>query len=302
MQLPSLNAIRVFETAARLGSLKDAASEMGLTPSAVSRHIRALEDALGTELFTRGFREVTLTTRGEDYAHRLTEAFRIIETATEDASVRGQIRPNRARYIVLSGESSFVNLWLVDRLAKFRQLHPQIEFDISIATFDDNPKADLSIFSAFEEKNDPALKPLLPLYTMAVCAPSLLRAGRKLRMPADLIGHRLLHEGTTAWWEKWLAEEGVTAIDVKGGAVFHDPALAMREAVNGGGIALADTIMAEDLMKSGQLVTPFPIRHRLKAGYYLKQRPSAGSKPGVREFRAWLFAEIEQHKRDMRLL
>ena len=121
------------------------------------------------------------------------------------------------------------------------------------------------------------------------------------RRYADLAGHRLLHEGTTAWWEEWLAQEGVGDIDVKGGAVYHDPTLVIREAVNGGGVALADTIMAEDLMKRGHLVSPFPIRHRLTAGYYLKQKPSAGSKPGIRQFRDWLFAEIEQHKRDMQL-
>ena len=79
------------------------------------------------------------------------------------------------------------------------------------------------------------------------------------------------------------------------------PTLVMREAINGGGVALADTIMAEDLMKRGLLVSPFPIRHRIKAGYYIKQRPGAGSKPGIRQFRAWLLAEIEQHKREMRL-
>ena len=301
MALPSLNAMRVFETAARLGSLKDTATDWGLTPSAVSRHIRSLEDALGAQLFIRGFREVTLTTRGADYAHRLTEAFRIIETATEDASVHGQIRPNRSKYIVLSGESTFINLWLLDRLAKFRQLHPEFEFEVSTSSSDDNPKADLSVFSVFEEKTDPALNPLLPLSTMAVCSPSLLQGARPLKVPADLAGHRLLHEGTTAWWEEGLGQEGVGDIDVKGGAVYHDPTLVIREAVNGGGVALADTIMAEDLMKRGHLVSPFPIRHRLTAGYYLKQKPSADSKPGIRQFRDWLFAEIEQHKRDMQL-
>jgi LysR family glycine cleavage system transcriptional activator len=301
MTLPSLNAIRVFETAARLGSMKDAAAELGLTPSAVSRHIRVLEEALGTPLFTRGVREVTLTARGELYARRLTESFRIIEAATEDAGVQGQARPNRMKYIVLSGETSFINLWLIDRLPKFRRRYPDIEFEISTAITEENLKVDFSIFSAFEDQRDPSMKPLLPLTTMAVCAPSLLREDRPLQSPADLIHHRLLHEGTTVWWEDWLAWEGVTTVNIKGGAVYHDPTLTMREAINGGGVALADTIMAEDLIKRGQLVSPFPNRHRLKAGYYLKQRPSTASKPGNRQFRDWLLAEIELHKREMGL-
>ncbi len=77
MLLPSLNAIRVFEATARLGSLKAAAAELGLSPSAVSRHIASLEDTLGARLFTRGTRGVTLTGRGESYSHRVYDAFRL---------------------------------------------------------------------------------------------------------------------------------------------------------------------------------------------------------------------------------
>ncbi|MGQ3280502.1 MAG: LysR family transcriptional regulator, partial [Shinella sp.] len=96
MHLPSLNALRVFEATARLGSLKAAAAELALSPSAVSRHIGSLEDTLGAKLFVRGVRSVTLTSRGESYAHRLREAFRIIETATEEAAVHMQVRRGRS--------------------------------------------------------------------------------------------------------------------------------------------------------------------------------------------------------------
>lgn len=136
---------------------------------------------------------------------------------------------------------------------------------------------------------------------MPVCAPALLLGDRPLRHLADLAHHRLLHEGSTLWWEDWLAEEGVTGVNIKSGAVYNCPTLTMREAVNGGGVALADTVMAEDLIKRGQLVTPFPQRHRLQTSYYLKQRPGISGKPGIRPFRDWLFAEIELHKREMGL-
>lgn len=301
MLLPSLNAIRVFEAAARLGSLKAAAEELGLSPSVVSRHIRSLEDTLGARLFSRGIRAVTLTARGESYAHRLHEAFRIIETATQEAAVHTRVRPGRAHVITLGGESTFISLWLADRLEQFRRLHPEFEFEVSTSATNEIGDADIFIFSAFENHNDPFFKPLLPLTTMPVCSPDFLRGREPIRAAADLAGHRLLHEGATAWWEEWLAREGVAAPAIKAGAVFHDPVLLMREAVKGGGIALADTIMAEDLLRRGDLVAPLPQRHRLAAGYYLKQRPGAASKPGIRPFRDWLDEKIGEHRRFMAL-
>ncbi|MBN9221184.1 MAG: LysR family transcriptional regulator [Mesorhizobium sp.] len=301
MTLPSLNAARVFEAAARLGSLKDAAIEMKLTRSAVSHHIRSLEDALGAKLFNRGFRQVTLTTRGAYYARRLTEAFRMIEDATEEASVHSLARPRKSRHITLSCEPTFMNLWLADRLPKFRKLNADFEFEVSIHSANEDPKADLCIVFAFEDATDPLTKPLLSLSITPVCSPSLHRGEIPLRVPADLARHRLLHENTTIWWEQWLAQEGICDLDLKGGTLFHDPTLVIREAVNGGGVALADTIMSEDLLNQGLLVAPFPIRHGMAAGYYLRQRQGSANKPGVRQLREWLFAEIERHKQHMQL-
>lgn len=297
MQLPSLNAIRVFEAAARLGSLKAAAVEMGLSPSAVSRHIATLEDTLGSKLFVRGIRNVTLTARGESYAHRLHEAFRIIETATGEAAVHTRIRQNRSSVITLSGEATFISLWLVDRLEEFRKLHPELEFEVSTSFVNDIGDADIFIFSELENHTDPSFKPLLPLTVLPVCSPVLLAGERPIRAVADLAQHRLLHEGTTAWWEEWLAREGVSApAAVRRGVTYHDPLLILREAVKGGGIALADTIMVEDFLRRGELVAPLPNRHRVNAGYYLRQRVGAGSKSGIKQFRDWMDLKIEEHK------
>lgn len=302
MQLPSLNAIRVFEAAARLGSLKAAAVEMGLSPSAVSRHIATLEDTLGAKLFVRGIRNVTLTARGESYAHRLHEAFRIIETATGEAAVHTRIRQSRSSVITLSGEATFISLWLVDRLEEFRKLHPELEFEVSTSFDNDIGDADIFVFSELENHNDPSFKPLLPLTVLPVCAPSLLAGERPIRTVRDLVEQRLLHEGTTAWWEEWLVREGVSASTaVRSGVTYHDPLLILREAAKGGGVALADTIMVEDLLRRGDLVAPLPNRHRVNAGYYLRQRVGAGSKPGIKQFRDWLNLKIEEHKRIMGL-
>jgi LysR family glycine cleavage system transcriptional activator len=304
MALPSLNAIRAFEAAARLLSFKDAAEELRLTPSAVSRHIRSLEQALGVPLFARGFRQVQLTDKAQAYARRLTDAFAIIADATDEISAHGTGRKRRQKRVTLSINAAFMNLWLADRLPRFRAACPECELEVSI--HDDrgqggNPRADLRILFNAGNDDDPSHLTLVSLIVLPVCAPSLTKGPAALRKPADLARHRLLHENTTAWWEEWIAGERVTGVDPKAGAIFHDPSLAIREAVNGGGVALADNIMVEDLLARGVLVTPFPIRRRIPSRYVLAVRPGAASLAGVKQFRQWLLSEIARHKRAMQL-
>lgn len=303
MALPSLNAVRAFEAAARLMSFKDAAEELKLSPSAVSRHIRTLENALGLELFERNFRQVQLTEKAVHYARRLSEAFKIIQDSTEEISVYGPARRRKLKRVTLSINATFMNLWLADRLARFRGAYPDCELEVSI--HDDsgkggNPHADLRILFTSNDLDDPSLTPLVSLFIIPVCAPALTRGAKALRKPSDLSKHRLLHENTTAWWEEWISGEGVTAVDPKAGALFHDPSLAIREAVNGGGVALADNIMAEDLLARGMLVAPFPIKRPIPNCYCLAQRAGASSLLGVKQFRQWLLGEIARHKRVMK--
>ncbi len=304
MALPSLNAIRAFEASARLLSFKDAAEELGLSPSAVSRHIRTLELALGVELFERNFRQVQLTEKATYYASRLTDAFKIIHDTTEEISAYGPARRRKLKRVTLSINATFMNLWLADRLARFRIAHPDCEIELSI--HDDsgkggNPRADLRVLFTSNEIDDASLTPLISLIIIPVCAPALTKGAKALRRPADLAKHRLLHENTTAWWEEWIVGEGVKGVDPKTGAIFHDPSLAIREAVNGGGVALADNIMAEDLLARGLLVAPFSIRRPIPNFYCLSQRPGASSLVAVKQFRQWLVTEIGRHKQAMNL-
>ncbi|HEX2842832.1 LysR substrate-binding domain-containing protein [Hyphomicrobium sp.] len=304
MALPSLNAIRAFEAAARLLSFKDAAEELRLTPSAVSRHIRSLERALGVDLFERGFRQVQLTEKALPYARRLTDAFNVIASATDEISATGTARRRKQKRVTLSINATFMNLWLADRLPRFRAACPECELEVSIhddAGKGGNPKADLRILFTADDDDDPSHLPLVSLIILPVCAPGLLKGANALRKPTDLARHRLLHENTTAWWEEWIAGEGVAGVDPKTGAIFHDPSLAIREAVNEGGVALADNIMVEDLLARGLLVTPFPMRRKIPSCYALAVRPGASSLMGVKQFRQWLLSEIARHKRAMQL-
>lgn len=298
MKLPSLNAIRAFEAAARLRSFKEAADELRLTPSAVSRHIRTLEQALGMELFERGFRRVALTPKATHYARRLSTALRSIENATEEMGSHG--RPDATKRASLSINATFMNLWLADRLPRFRAENPDFELDVSI--HDDlnrggNPSADLRVLFTTDTGNADYV-PLVSLVIFPVCAPTVLAGPNAPGTLGDLADHRLLHENTTAWWEEWFEQEGLK-VDAKSGPIFHDPTLAVREAVNGGGVALVDNIMAQDLLASGQLVAPFPVRHTIPESYCLQQKPGNRGSAGIKRFQAWLLAEIATHKQVM---
>jgi len=300
MKMPSLNAIRAFEAAARWRSFKGAAEELNLTASAVSRHIRDLERALGTVLFVRVRRGVRPTVEALNYAAHLSDAFRIIEEATAEVSAYDLISSRRRKRVTLSINSTFMHLWLADRIPSFRNRYPNLELEIAL--HDDNGKggnaaADLQIF--FTPDEDASLIPLVNLAITAVCAPTLIAGRGALRSPIDLARYRLLHDTSTRWWERWMAREGLTDVAAKSGTLIHDPVLAIREAVNGSGVVLADNLMAEDLLVRGTLVAPLPGWHDIPQRYCLQQRPGTSASLSVRQFRDWLLEQIAEHKYTM---
>ncbi|QEN86271.1 LysR family transcriptional regulator [Labrys sp. KNU-23] len=297
MALPSLNGMRAFEAAARLGSIKDAAEELHLTPSAVSRHIRTLETTLGQELFERGFRQITLTTRGSYYARCLSEAFEAIWRATDDVSFYDDPRRSKAHRVRILCVPAVLNLWLADRLPGFRRQHPSV--DLEVLTSGKRANFDLAIVDEFDYKAGPALTLLIPLLLTPVCAPELLDGPLPLRTPADLIHHHLIHECETTRWKRWLEQEGVPGASPKSSTILDDCTVIMRETMNGVGIALADTMMAQDLLQQGRLVAPFRSRHLYPAGIYLYQRRSVGNKQDTSLFQDWLLDEVAEHKRAM---
>ncbi len=124
-RLPSLNALKAFEAAARNESFTDAAGELFVTPAAISRHIRGLEEYLGTELFTRTGRGVELTAPGRIFGQKLTPLFDQLADAAREAAAVGD-----ARTLKVSVEPAIASRWLVGRIGKFSDLHPDIELSI----------------------------------------------------------------------------------------------------------------------------------------------------------------------------
>ena len=292
MRLPPLNALRAFEAAGRHQSFARAASELNVSPGAISRHIKLLEQHLGAELFERHPQGVALSMRGRALLPELTAAFeRIVH-----ASRRIESRDNEVR--VLSTHTLAIR-WLFPRLPRFQQLHPKLRISASVYMRCDWEEFDAGNFDLGVECFDSRARlpdgfeeTLLRRETLTpVCSPALL-ARHSLTKPEDIAGLTLLHPFRDHGdWIKWLRYAGVTGIDPTSGQVFDCMDMAVRAAMNGNGIAIADLHLFRNEIETGQLVTPFELIIREQSGYFLVCRKGRFLEPKIAAVRDWMIAE-----------
>ncbi len=292
-RLPSLNALKAFEAAARQTSFTDAAGELFVTHAAISRHIRDLEEWLGTQLFIRTGRGVDLTDAGQRYVSRLTPLFDQIADATRQAAAVGDVRQ-----LLVSVEPSIASRWLVPRLGRFNELHPDIELAIDptnkLADFRSG-EADVGIRYGSGTWDDVEVMKLTDAVIFPVAAPSLLEGAGKLK-PADLANYNLLHESRKQWWADWLNAAGVSGVEDWRGTVFQNH-LAIDAAEAGQGFALSDQILCTDALLEGWLVRPFNFDMKDHWHYYIVRAKGIKETAPVRAFREWLMAEITDTNR-----
>lgn len=253
-----LNALRAFEAAARTGAFTLAAAELGVTPGAVTAHVKALEDRLGAPLFERQARGVRLTALGLAAVEELTAAFDALAGA--EARLRALALPREVHIATLP---AIAQLWLSPRLPALRAAAPEISVSITALEAPPNLKRslhDLSLFPAAHGGRLVARDELFP-----VCSPAL---AARLSRVEDLAGVPCLSD--SAWdrdWETWL--EALGAKTPVRGPVFSLYALAVEEAVNGAGVLMGHGPLVEAHLGRGTLVAPFPHRVALEAGLRL---------------------------------
>jgi LysR family transcriptional regulator, glycine cleavage system transcriptional activator len=267
-RLPSLNALKAFEAAARHVSFSDAADELFVTHAAVSRHIRELEEALGTELFTRTGRGVEMTEAGQRFGERLTPLFDQLAEAAREAAAVGATRTLR-----ISAEPSFASRWLVSRLGKFNALHPDIELNIeSTNRLVDFYVDDVDIGIRYGDGVWDGIESakLSDCVIFPVCSPKLVPEGKTIS-PETLSEETLLHENRKQWWVDWLAAAGVKAEMDWRGTVFQNH-LAIEAAESGAGFALGDQILCTDSLVDGWLKRPFTIDMKDHGSYWLVRK------------------------------
>jgi len=293
-RLPTLNALRAFEAAARHLSFTKAAAELNVTQAAISHQVKALEEQLGLPLFRRLNRRLLLTDAGQTYVTRLTEAFDDIAEATEQVTSgpgSGSLR--------ISTLPSLAAKWLLPRLSRFRARYPEIDVFVSASHgLADFRRDDLHLAIRYGQGTYPGLESVLLMEDeiFVVCSPQLLASGPPLRTPADLRHHTLLHDTSAEAgrrdWRMWLERIGETGVDPDRGPGFSDANLILEAVVAGEGVALTRRSLATGDLAAGRLVIPFgpiqPARNR----YYLVYPKGTADIPKVRKFAEWLDEEV----------
>ncbi len=290
-KLPPVNWLRTFEAAARHLSFTAAARELGVTQAAVSQQMRLLELQLGRALFHRLPRALAMTEAGEALLPLVSDSLERLTAGIGE--IFGQGGRNR---VLLRATTGFAVLWLAPRLPAFRTRHPDIELRITTANWPtDVPEGDLDLeirtgagaWSGVEAHR------LSQDAVFPVCSPALQRGRTRLRHPADLARHTLLHAiGFRDNWAQWLAHAGVAdRVEAFGGLEFDTSVMALDLAARGAGVALGRTSFVAGLMAEGRLVAPFDIELRTEEAFYLLGPARTGQSAAVETFRAWLLAE-----------
>ena len=301
--MPTLNALKAFEAAARHASFRKAAGELNVSPAAISHQIKNLEAHLGVQLFHRERGTIRLSDAGQAALPLLRDGFGRLAEAVQQMREEDD-RPQALR---LSAPPSLAAKWLVPRLSGYAALNPglDIRLSASAALIDDGPapanagfrdeEADLAI--RFGEGDWPGCRvdKLMDVSALPLCSPRLLEGRRALRRPDDLRHHTLLHDDTgyagRPEWPAWLAAAGVDGVDAARGPRFNQAALALDAAAEGQGVALTLEPLARADLAAGRLAAPFAVRLRLRPAYYLVCPEGAAEEPATAAFRRWLLAE-----------
>ncbi len=283
-QLPPLSTLRAFEAAARRGSFKAAAEELGVTPTAISYQIKRLEAALGTALFERRVRQVNLTTTGEALHRATAHALDRIESEWT------RLRHGRSTVVLLIGPMA-AGRWLVPRMTDFWNEHPEIDLRLhhSARTYNlEAADADLAI--AFGDGNWPQydVEPLITVDATPVMAPVLAKRLGPVTCPDDLLRFPLVHERDRQDWDRWIETNCSPGSRALNHIMIEDANVALHAAINGQGVALGIMQFIHDDLAAGRLLRPFTTTMRTRRAYYLLTRSNLPMTPAERHVYDWL--------------
>jgi LysR family transcriptional regulator, glycine cleavage system transcriptional activator len=322
-RMPPLNALRVFESVARHNSLKLAAAELFVTPAAVSHQVKLLEDFVGHKLLQRGNRSIELTPMARQALPKLTEAFSLL---SDGAQLLSKLEISNA--LVISTPPSFAACWLMPRLHRFMQHHPEIEVRVSARSrnfLNGNARAsNPGILGAVKNEeidawladsdvaiflNDGPLignsSTTLMQLTMAILASPRYVETRLKRGPnasldrAALAGQTLIHDdmGITFdgvdLWDRMLAAPHLSDVPHLQGPRFSHSVLALEAASDDLGLIATAVQLAERELRDGRLLRPFADEVTLPFSYQLVYKPARLSHAPLRAFNEWVVKEAQ---------
>jgi LysR family transcriptional regulator, glycine cleavage system transcriptional activator len=287
--VPPLNTLAAFESAARHQSFSRAAEELHVTDSAISHRIKLLEDHLGHKLFLRTRGGLTLTGKGAYYLAAVQSALEILKAASSN------LGGSERKMVRLSIGPALARNWLVGRLGEFYRLHADIDLEISATQASGNKlnvlksgEADIAIRYGTEDQwgGYHALR-LLEGNVFPVCSPAYRKSRGGLRRPKELLDALLLRLPGEPW-KPWFAAAGLQGEEPARGPVFSDADLMLDAAVNGQGVALARSMLVREHLSSGRLVIPFDISIPASSSYFAVYSDQTSGRPEIRTLLDWL--------------
>ena len=290
---PSLEVFRVFDVAGRHESFARAARELGVTPGAVAHRVRTLEHYIGEELFERRSHSVALSARGHMFLAEIQHTLGALDRTIQRFRVSAH-----TEVLKLVAVEAFAEMWLMPRLAAFRDAHPEIviEFETDHHEVDSARRA-FDIWIAFVGGVPRTVhsEVLFEESLVPVCSPAFLASREPPGHPADLHGWPLLYD--LAWedyWAHWFACREAVAPDMSRASGYRLYSMTIQAALEGMGVALGHSLLIAPYLKRGTLVALFEPPVAAPARYFLAVAPGSRETPEVRVFLDWLRAETRK--------
>jgi LysR family glycine cleavage system transcriptional activator len=298
-RLPPLNALKAFEAAARSESFTRAAEELCVTQGAVSHQVKALEETLGLKLFSRERQRLVITEAGRDYLAVVRDALDRIALGTERL-----VQRQSSGVLTVSTSPDFAAKWLVHRLGRFAEAHPEIDLRVSAAMHHvDFAREEVDLAVRHGDGDWPGLDVvrLCSEQLFPVCSPKLVSGRNRIRKASDLLKFPLLHLEDQKTWTRWFDAAGVADPIIRG-PVLNRASMLIDAAVDGQGIALARTALAASDLINGRLVRPIDVSLRMQKMYWIVCPKATAALPKITIFRDWLLAQAADDMRRLKAL
>jgi LysR family glycine cleavage system transcriptional activator len=300
-RIPPLNALRAFETVARAGSLTRAAEELLVTPTAVGRHIKNLEDTLNTPLFEREGGTLTLTPHGRQYARSLTRAFELMGEATDllvDRMTRSQLS--------LRAYTTFLVRWLIPQLPDFQRAHPEVELRLSTA-FDavdfERDHVDLGVRYGNGRWSGLEVTPLFSDELVAFGNAQTRDRFMSMSPEEAFASSTLLtHSLRLDDWPEWLETAGLHDLIPARQLPLDDMSLIYQGALDGMGVGLSQKRYLRQDLADQRLFLLSPVVLRRQLGFHLVCLPETARIPAVQSFISWITAQVDAEAKDAQIV
>lgn len=296
------SALRAYEAVVRHSSFSIAATELNVSQSAISQHVKSLEDWLGQELLIRGARQSVATREGEQLAEAIRDGLGRISNVCS----RLRDRKRADKTIVISCLPGFAFTWLFPRLMRFDMAHPEISISIAtdtgVRSFT-GAEADIGIRYGFGAHPGLHAEQLIQESLFPVCAPALLQGPNGLRTVQDLKRFTLLQDENQSYgdlaptWHFWAKNCGVTLPEGLQTRRFGQANLVIQAAIEGIGVALGREPLVIDALHDGRLVRPFSEITLSPLSYWIVHRPEMNDSLKVTEFLNWIRSEVRAQKK-----